>query len=151
MVSYGFKGGIGTASRNVDAEHGKYMVGALVQANYGIRRTLRIVGVPVGEEITDLQSGVPAPPEEHGSIIVVIATDAPLLPHQLRRVAQRASLALGRMGGYASNGSGDIFIAFSTANPGAAARTGAPTLTMLPNDQLGSIFLAQLKRPRRPS
>jgi len=145
MTVHGFKGGIGTASRKLDAEQGEYTIGALVQANYGIRRTLRIAGVPVGEEITDLQSGIPARPEEHGSIIVVIATDAPLLPHQLRRVAQRASLALGRMGSYASNSSGDIFIAFSTANPGAAARTGTRTLAMLPNDQLGSIFLATVE------
>ena len=145
MIVHGFKGGIGTASRKLDAEQGEYTIGALVQANYGIRRTLRIAGVPVGEEIADLQSGIPARPDEHGSIIVVIATDAPLLPHQLRRVAQRASLALGRMGSYASNGSGDIFIAFSTANPGAAARTGTRTLAMLPNDQLGSIFLATVE------
>jgi L-aminopeptidase/D-esterase-like protein len=145
MTVHGFKGGIGTASRKVDTELGGYLIGALVQANYGIRRTLRIAGVPVGEEITDLQEGIPAPSEERGSIIVIIATDAPLLPHQLRRVAQRASLALGRMGSYASNGSGDIFIAFSTANPGAAARTRTQALTMLPNDQLGSLFLATVE------
>lgn len=145
MITHGFKGGIGTASRQLEASHGGFMVGALVQSNYGIRRTLRIAGVPVGEEIPDLLPGSAPQGEERGSIIVVIATDAPLLPHQLRRLAQRATLGLGRMGSYASNGSGDIFIAFSTANPGAAARSGARNVAMLPNDALGPVFLAAVE------
>ena len=145
MITHGFKGGIGTASRQVKSAAGVYIVGALVQSNYGIRETLRIAGVPVGQEITDLAPGRPPQSDERGSIIVVIATDAPLLPHQLRRVAQRASLGLGRMGSYASNGSGDIFVAFSTANAGAAARSGMPQLEMLPNDVLGPLFLATVE------
>ena len=121
------------------------MVGALVQSNYGVRKTMRIAGVPVGDEIPDLLPGSAPQGEELGSIIVVIATDAPLMPHQLRRVAQRATLGLGRMGSYAANGSGDIFIAFSTANPGAGAREGARTVQMLPNDALGPVFLAAVE------
>jgi L-aminopeptidase/D-esterase-like protein len=145
MVTHEFKGGIGTSSRRVELAGGNYVVGALVQSNYGIRKTLRIAGVPVGQEITDLLPGKAPQAEERGSIIVVIATDAPLLPHQMRRVAQRASLGLGRMGSYASNGSGDIFVAFSTANPRAAARTGRARLEMLPNDVLGPLFLATVE------
>jgi D-aminopeptidase len=145
MVTHEFKGGIGTASRQVELATGNYTVGALVQSNYGIRKTLRIAGVPVGQEITDLLPSKAPQAEERGSIIVVIATDAPLLPHQMRRVAQRASLGLGRMGSYASNGSGDIFVAFSTANPRAAARTGSARLEMLPNDALGALFLATVE------
>jgi L-aminopeptidase/D-esterase-like protein len=145
MITHGFKGGIGTASRRLDAKDGPYMVGALVQSNYGVRKTMRIAGVPLGEEIPDLLPGSAPQGEERGSIIVVIATDAPLMPHQLRRVAQRATLGLGRMGSYASNGSGDIFIAFSTANPGAAAREGARNVQMLPNDALGPVFLAAVE------
>ena len=145
MITHGFKGGIGTASRRLDAKDGGHMVGALVQSNYGVRKTMRIAGVPVGDEIPDLLPGSAPQGEELGSIIVVIATDAPLMPHQLRRVAQRATLGLGRMGSYAANGSGDIFIAFSTANPGAGAREGARTVQMLPNDALGPVFLAAVE------
>ncbi len=145
MVTHEFKGGIGTASRRLELAGGNYMVGALVQSNYDIRKTLRIAGVPVGQEITDLMPGKAPQADERGSIIVVIATDAPLLPHQMRRVAQRASLGLGRMGSYASNGSGDIFVAFSTANPRASARTGTARLEMLPNDVLGPLFLATVE------
>jgi len=145
MITHGFKGGIGTASRRIDPKDGGYTVGTLVQSNYGVRKTMRVAGVPVGEEIPDLLPGSAPQGEENGSIIVVIATDAPLLPHQLRRVAQRATLGLGRMGSYAANGSGDIFIAFSTANPGAATREGARTLQMLPNDALGPVFLAAVE------
>src|SRR5215203_6302372 len=132
MVCHGFKGGIGTASRKLPAEQGGYTVGVLVQCNYGARRDLRIAGVPVGEEIQDLQPctasrdapqagqrrpcDAPAAAREDdegaGSIIVVVATDAPLLPHQLKRVATRVSLGVGRMGGWGQNPSGDIFIAF---------------------------------------
>ena len=131
MVTHEFKGGIGTASRVLDKGKGGYLVGALVQSNYGIRKTMRIAGVPQTEE--------------KGSIIVVVATDAPHLPHQLRRVAQRASLALGRMGSYASNGSGDIFIAFSTANANAADRLKNQAVEFVPNDGMGPIFLAAVE------
>lgn len=144
MICHEFKGGTGTASRVLDKESGGYTVGALVQANYGVRKTMRIAGVPINEEIPDLLPGVPQA-EERGSIIVVVATDAPLLPHQLRRVAQRASLALGRMGSYASNGSGDIFIAFSTANPKAAYRLENQNVEFVPNDAMGPIFLAAVE------
>jgi L-aminopeptidase/D-esterase-like protein len=145
MITHGFKGGIGTASRRIESAGSAYTVGALVQSNYGIRATMRVAGAPVGQEIADLLPGKAPQTEERGSIIVVVATDAPLLPHQLRRVAQRASLALGRMGSYASNGSGDIFVAFSTANPRAAARSGLPRIEMLPNDVLGRLFLASVE------
>ena len=143
-LTHEFKGGIGTASRVLSEENGGYTIGALVQTNYGIRRTMRIAGVPIGEEIADLLPGKPQT-EERGSIIVVIATDAPLLPHQLRRLAQRASLGLGRMGSYASNGSGDIFIAFSTANEGASYRHENQSADYMPNDLLGPVFLAAVE------
>ncbi|MFZ5616352.1 MAG: P1 family peptidase [Pseudomonadota bacterium] len=145
MITHEFKGGVGTASRVLESETGGYTVGALVQSNYGIRKTMRIAGAPVGAEIPDLLPGTAPQAEERGSIIVVIATDAPLLPHQLRRLAQRASLALGRMGSYASNSSGDIFIAFSTANPKAAYRTKNQTVEFIPNDSMGPIFLAAVE------
>ncbi|MEK7264665.1 MAG: P1 family peptidase, partial [Pseudomonadota bacterium] len=144
MIAHEFKGGTGTASRVLAKDSGGYTVGALVQANYGIRQTMRIAGVPINEEIPDLLPGIPQA-EERGSIIVVVATDAPLLPHQLRRVAQRASLALGRMGSYASNGSGDIFIAFSTANSKAAYRLENQKVEFVPNDAMGPIFLAAVE------
>ena len=163
MVCHGFKGGIGTASRKLPDAQGGYTVGVLVQCNYGSRRDLRIAGVPVGEEIVDLVGctansdplpanarprcgsapGVDAEPPEQGSIIVVVATDAPLLPHQLKRVATRVSLGIGRQGGFGGNGSGDIFIAFSTANP-RAWHDDAPitNVQMLPNERLTPIFQA---------
>jgi L-aminopeptidase/D-esterase-like protein len=144
MITHEFKGGIGTASRIVETDDGAFTVGALVQSNYGIRKTMRVAGVPIGAEIADLLPGAPQE-EERGSIIVVVATDAPLLPHQLRRVAQRASLALGRMGSYASNGSGDIFIAFSTANSKAAYRLKKQEVGFLPNDSLGPVFLGAVE------
>ena len=163
MVCHGFKGGIGTASRKLAEAQGGYTVGVLVQCNYGIRRDLRIAGVPVGEEIPDLtpcvagdgappagstrpRCGTPAAPrdeQEQGSIIVVVATDAPLLPHQLKRVATRVSLGIGRQGGFGGNGSGDIFIAFSTANPRAWHNDGPVTeVKMVPNDRISPIFQA---------
>jgi len=165
MICHGFKGGIGTASRMLSQEQGGYTVGVLVQCNYGVRRDLRIAGVPVGEEIPDLAAclatdrpvpaGSPrrrcdapagAQPEddrELGSIIVVVATDAPLLPHQLKRIATRVSVGLGRQGGFGGNSSGDIFIAFSTANP-RAWHDDVPVrdLKMLPNDRLTPLFQA---------
>jgi L-aminopeptidase/D-esterase-like protein len=141
MICNEFKGGIGTASRALDAKSGRYTVGVLVQCNYGRRSELRIAGVPVGKEIPER----PAYGEDVGSIIVVVATDAPLIPTQLKRIARRASLGLGRDGSYSGDGSGDIFIAFSTANPGAANPKGIHDLRMLPNDQLDPIFLATVQ------
>lgn len=145
MICYQFKGGIGTSSR----KSGDYTVGVLVQANFGLRRQLRVAGVPVGVEITedipiasletDFRSG------DAGSIIIVIATDAPLLSHQLKRLARRAGLGVARTGGIAGNGSGDIFIAFSTANPGVARPGGLAQLTMLPNDQITPLFEATVQ------
>lgn len=143
MVCHGFKGGIGTASRKLDERAGGYTVGVLVQCNYGLRDQLRIAGVPAGREIN---TSVPVaqvrenPDAERGSIIIVIATDAPLLPHQLKRLTRRASLALGRMGSISGNGSGDIFIAFSTANSSAAKPAGIADLKMLPNERIGGVF-----------
>ena len=112
MQCFDFKGGIGTASRVLDDEVGGYTVGALVLTNYGAREDLLLAGVPVGREIRDLM------PEGHteGSCVCVVATNAPMLPHQLRRVAQRAGLGLARTGSTARNGSGELMLAFSTAN-----------------------------------
>lgn len=142
MICHQFKGGIGTASRQVQIADHQYTIGILVQANYGIRQTLTIAGVPLGDELADLMPKFRPTDQETGSIIVVVATDAPLLPHQLKRLARRVPLGIAKVGGYASNGSGDIFIAFSTANPGAAARKGILDVEMLPNDALSPLFLA---------
>lgn len=135
-ICHGLKGGTGTASR----QGPRYTLGVLVQCNYGSRSGLRIAGVPVGEELSTEEAPPPSrEPTTDGSIIVVIATDAPLLPHQLKRLAKRASLGIGRMGGIAANGSGDIFVAFSTANPGAASANPA-TVDMLSNEALSIFF-----------
>src|SRR5438128_809439 len=131
----------GTASRVLDAKYGGYTVGVLVQCNYGERDQLRIAGVPVGREIPEHTVWK----DDVGSVIVVVATDAPLIPTQLKRLAKRASLGLGRNGTLSGNGSGDIFIAFSTANPGAISPRGLHQITMLPNDQLDPIFLATVQ------
>jgi L-aminopeptidase/D-esterase-like protein len=167
MICHEFKGGIGTASRRLASRAGGYTVGVLVQCNYGLRDQLLIAGVPVGREIPPeaghaahrghdggadrerlavgaAAGGAPAM-REVGSIIVVIATDAPLLPHQLKRVARRASLGLGRMGSFAGNGSGDLFIAFSTANPEAGKSTGLQRLSLWPNERLDPIFTATVE------
>jgi D-aminopeptidase len=141
MVCNEFKGGIGTSSRVLDAKVGGYTVGVLVQCNYGQRDQLRIAGVPVGKEIPDHMIR----DEDVGSIIVVVATDAPLIPNQLRRLAKRVSLGLARDGSYSGGGSGDIFIAFSTANPGAGENKGMRQLSMLPNDDLDPLFLATVQ------
>jgi len=141
MICNEFKGGIGTSSRVIDSKYGGYTVGVLVQCNYGRRSQLRIAGVPVGKEIPDHTVWN----DDVGSIIVVVATDAPLIPTQLKRLAKRVSLGLGRDGSYSGDGSGDIFIAFSTANPGAAAPKALHQLTMLPNDQIDPIFLATVQ------
>lgn len=143
MVSHGFKGGTGTASRVVDAKAGGYTVGVLVQANYGARQLFTVAGVPVGREITDLRPTQGAPVEGQGSIIVVVATDAPLLPHHLKRLVKRVSLAIGIVGGRGENSSGDIFIAFSTANAAEASKNdGISNLMMLPNDRINQLFWA---------
>jgi L-aminopeptidase/D-esterase-like protein len=141
MVCNEFKGGIGTASRVLDSKQGGYAIGVLVQCNYGERRELLIAGVPVGKEIPD----EPAYGTDTGSIIVVVATDAPLIPTQLKRVARRVALGLGRLGSYSGNDSGDIFIAFSTANAGAASPKEVHQVAMLPNDSLDPIFLATVQ------
>jgi len=145
MSCHQFKCGTGTASRQLDLEGASYTLGVLVQANYGLRDTLTIAGVPVGKEITDLMPEYHVQNQEYGSIIVVVATDAPLLPHQLKRLARRVPMGIAKVGGYASNGSGDIFIAFSTANPGVGARTGTQKADMLANDQLSPLFLATVQ------
>jgi L-aminopeptidase/D-esterase-like protein len=176
MGCNGFKGGIGTSSRVLAAAHGGYTVGVLVQCNYG--GDLRILGVPIRREITDLgtctvlegplsrpwTAGIPrclaatntrgartdngdtkaGDHEGRGSIIVIVATDAPLLPHQLERIAKRVSLGMGRLGSFAGNGSGDLFLAFSTANAGAAKPDGTPALVMLPNDRIDPLFGATI-------
>jgi len=165
MVCHGFKGGIGTASRRLPEAQGGYTVGVLVQCNYGARRELRIAGVPVGEELRDLLSCTASqdslPPTARrcdvtgrdsdedagqGSIIVVVATDAPLLPHQLKRLATRVALGIGRQGGFGENGSGDIFIAFSTASPGAWSGTPpVKTVQMLSNSRISPLFYATVQ------
>jgi D-aminopeptidase len=170
MGCNGFKGGIGTSSRVLSPAQGGYTIGVLVQCNYG--GDLRILGVPIRQEITDLRTCTvlpqplsrpwtrqipPCPPtsgassspgtseyEGRGSIIVVVATDAPLLPHQLERIARRVGMGLGRLGSWAGNSSGDLFLAFSTANAGAAAPVGTPSLTMLPNERIDPLFSATI-------
>ena len=172
MGCNGFKGGIGTSSRVLTAEQGGYTIGVLVQCNYG--GDLRILGVPIRSEITDLRTCTVLPPplsrpwttgippcsptgggaqedgsaadhEGRGSIIVIVATNAPLLPHQLERIARRVMLGMGRLGSYAGNSSGDLFLAFSTANAGAAKAEGTPSLTMLPNDRIDPLFRATIE------
>ncbi len=141
MICYGFKGGIGTASRRLPAEQGGYTVGVLVQCNCGRKRDLLIAGVPVGREIL----GAGARDADSGSIIIVVATDAPLLPHQLKRLTRRATMGLARTGSVSGNGSGDIFIAFSTANPGAGAAEAAVPVTMLSNGAMDPLFTATVQ------
>ena len=141
MIAHQFKGGTGTSSRKVDEKLGGYTVGVLVQANYGKRELLTIAGVPVGKELTDLMP-VFKKDVDQGSIIVVVATDAPLLPHQLERIAKRVSLGIGVMGGRGGNSSGDIFIAFSTANPEVSKDDGLVHLEMLPNERINPLFEA---------
>jgi D-aminopeptidase len=142
MICNEFKGGIGTSSRKFEIKGANYSVGVLVQCNYGVRPNLRIAGVPVGKEIPEetAYSSASFGEVDRGSIIVVVATDAPLVSHQLKRLARRVSLGLGRNGSISGNGSGDIFIAFSTANSGAAAADHLVDLRMLPNDLIESVF-----------
>ena len=170
MVCHGFKGGIGTASRRAEIRGTTYTVGVLVQCNYGARRDLRVAGVPVGEEIPDLTSCIATrdttvgrgrqrcadlgatgggsaalSDEDQGSIIVVVATDAPLLPHQLKRLVTRVSLGIGRMGGVGGNSSGDIFIAFSTANPNIGMSSNVERVQILPNPDINPLFWATVQ------
>ena len=140
MICFEFKGGTGTASRRLPAAEGGYTVGVLVQCNFGVRHLLRIAGVPVGYEIP-----LDSHRDDVGSIIVVVATDAPLLPHQLKRIARRVTLGLGRLGSISGNGSGDIFIAFSTANAGAWQLRKPSAVEMLPNDRMNELFEATVQ------
>ena len=144
MICNEFKGGIGTSSRKIDSKAGAFTVGVLVQCNYGRRDQLRIAGVPVGKEIPEdpAYASTSFAEADRGSIIVVVATDAPLVAHQLKRLARRVSLGLGRDGSISGNGSGDIFIAFSTANPGAAVSKNVVGVKMLPNANLDPVFAA---------
>jgi L-aminopeptidase/D-esterase-like protein len=141
MICNEFKGGIGTSSRVLDAKAGGYTVGVLAQCNYGSREQLRIAGINVGREIPEHTVWK----KDVGSIIVILATDAPLIPTQLKRIARKVSLGLGRDGSYSGDGSGDIFLAFSTANSGAVGSKGLHQLTMLPNESLDPIFLATVQ------
>jgi L-aminopeptidase/D-esterase-like protein len=162
MQCLGFKGGIGTASRRLSVRAGGFTIGVLVQCNFGLRRQLRIAGIPVGQEINDLDpcfdTHAPLPDpgaqrcpagtaaeREHGSIVVVIGTDAPLLPHQLRRVARRAALGIGRMGGVAGAGSGDLFLAFSTTSTGSSDTTRVTTLRMLRDERIDPLYEATVQ------
>ena len=145
MICYEFKCGSGTASRRVAAAAGGHTVGVFVQANHGRRSELRIAGVPVGRRIPVARRPGEAEAPELGSIIIVVATDAPLMPHQLERLARRASLGLARTGATSGNGSGDIFIAFSTANPGAAEKPDAAQVTMISNARISALFSATVE------
>jgi D-aminopeptidase len=147
MICHEFKCGTGTSSRVVSTADGSYTVGVLVQANYGLRDTLRIAGVPVGQHLAAnrLYAGLYGPRLETGSIIIVVATDAPLLPHQLKRIAKRASLGVARVGGMAGNGSGDIFIAFSTANEEAGQAGSAMSIRMHANENISPLFDATVQ------
>ena len=151
MMCLGFKGGTGTASRIIKLGDTSFTVGVLVQANFGRKPSLVIAGVPVGKELLDtLNAEFKLPPQSYrkegdGSIIVVVATDAPFLPHQLKRLAQRVPLGIGNVGGYGGNGSGDIFIAFSTANPMAFDRYDFAKVDVMPNDIMDPFFEATVQ------
>ncbi len=146
MMAHQFKAGTGTSSRMLTVEQGGYTVGILVQANYGYRRLLKIAGVPVGREITDLVPSEGKKDEDSGSIIVIVATDAPLLPHQLKRIVRRVSLGIGLMGGTGGNSSGDLFLAFSTANSEAASKeSGIAEAVFLPNERINPLFEATIQ------
>lgn len=141
MICHELKGGIGTSSRVITYLEQDYMIGVLVQSNYGNRSMLRVDGVPVGRELDFSQ--VPDPwstPPKGGSIIVIIATDAPLLPTQCTRLAKRATIGMSRVGGTGNNGSGDIFLAFSTGNHAPTNQVGLLTLQMIPNDHISTFF-----------
>ncbi len=146
MICHSFKGGIGTSSRIIEVAGETYTLGALVQANYGAREDLMVSGVPVGKEITDLQRVRNRDSQDgDGSIIVIVATDAPLVAHQCKRLARRIPLGIARVGTVAHNGSGDIFITFSTANPGAANAEGTVSVNMVPNGKMNPLFKATVQ------
>lgn len=154
MICHDFKGGIGTSSRKLGKENGGYTVGVLVQANHGSRKDLRIAGVPVGAEISDLMPGARTPTQpspvsqgrnKSSSIIVVVATDCPLLPHQLKRIVKRVPLGIARVGGIGENLSGDIFIAFSTAHFGKPNKIGVQQVAMYPNYEMDPLFDATVQ------
>ena len=147
MTCHGFKCGMGTSSRIIDIDSEKYTVGVLVQANYGERKNLRIGGLPIGEMYHEDKTAslINQSLNGDGSIIIVVATDAPLLSHQLKRVARRATLGLGRVGSIARNGSGDIFIAFSTANKTNSSKKVSQNLSMLQNDHINPVFQATVE------
>ena len=148
MICYEFKGGSGTSSRKLPENLGGWTVGAFVQSNFGLRYQLTVAGVPVGQHIKShpVWSDGENPFDEQGSLIVVLATDAPLLPHQLKRLAKRASLGMARTGSLGGNDSGDIFFAFSTANPNAAtgSEQGLTNVNALDNDHVSSLFAASV-------
>ena len=151
MLTLGFKGGIGTSSRVIKINGEKFVVGVLVQSNFGSKKNLTISGVPVGLELADTLSRIyNASPnnrrkEGDGSIIVIVATDAPLLPHQLKRIAHRVPIGIGNVGGRGSNGSGDIFLAFSTANTNAFNRDRTTSVRTLSNDLITPLFEATVQ------
>ncbi len=151
MMCLGFKGGIGTSSRVVTIKGSSFTIGVLVQSNFGAKRNLTIAGVPVGRVLKDTLNYVQnAPPQSRrqegdGSIIVIVATDAPLLPHQLKRIAQRVPLGIGIVGGRGGNGSGDIFLAFSTANENAFNRKEITTVNTISNDLITPLFEATVQ------
>ena len=151
MMCLGFKGGTGTASRRITVSDSTYTLGVLVQSNFGGKRNFTVAGVPVGRELQDTLNYVyKAPPmsrrkEGDGSIIVIVATDAPFLPHQLKRIAQRVPLGIGLVGGRGSNGSGDIFLAFSTANEKAFSRGETTSVETFPNDLITPFFEATVQ------
>jgi L-aminopeptidase/D-esterase-like protein len=143
MIGYGWKGGIGTASRRLDRKAGGNMLGVLVQLNCGRPNELTIAGVPVGKDFRPGRD--PLRTHEMGSIIIVAATDAPLMPHQLKRIARRLTMGLARTGSISGNNSGDLFIAFSTANATAAKRSDVETLKMLTNSRMDPLFTAAVQ------
>ena len=149
MICYEFKCGIGTASRVVEDEGKRYTLGVLLQANFGRRSELLVAGVPVGKEVPEqpAYAALASKREDRdlGSVIVIVATDAPLLPHQLDRIARRVTMGIARSGAVAGNGSGDIFLAFSTANPEASAAKGLPSMQMLPNERITPFFTATVQ------
>jgi L-aminopeptidase/D-esterase-like protein len=143
MIGYGWKGGIGTASRRLDRKSGGYTIGILVQLNCGRPRELTIAGVPVGHELRPDRD--PFATQELGSIIIVAATDAPLMPHQLKRIARRLTMGLARTGSTSGNGSGDLFIAFSTANAPSKKHTDVENVKMLRNSRMDPLFAAAVQ------
>src|SRR6266481_3609263 len=143
MIGYGWKGGIGTSSRRLDRKADGYTLGVLVQLNCGRPRELTIAGVPVGHELVPERD--PFSAQELGSIIIVAATDAPLMPHQLKRIARRLTMSLARTGSTSGNGSGDLFIAFSTANAPSTKRADIENVKMLRNSRMDPLFAAAVQ------